>query len=262
MDPEEGPATLTYTIDTDVTEGDLYRSGTQIDDGGTFTQQDWRPDDPPEAYPDLDGFLEDVARVLREEVVELTRLGARYLQLDAPHYPLLRDEETAPWYEALGWERDVWLERSVALENRVMEAAEAITWGLHTCRGNQDSRWLATGDYAPLADAVFGGTRADRLLLEYDDARAGGFEPLRAVPAAKMVVLGLVTTKRSATADPDTLAGRVEAAAEHVPLERLAVSPQCGFGTSVVGNRIGREDQLRKIEAVVETARRVWGGVG
>lgn len=222
----------------------------------------WRPDDPPEAYPELGGFLEDVARVLREEVEELTRLGVRYLQIDAPHYPLLRDEETAPWYEALGWGRDEWLERSVALENRVMAAAEGVAWGLHVCRGNQDSRWLATGDYGPLARAVFGRTRADRLLLAYDDARAGGFGPLAAVPDAKVVVLGLVTTKRPSTADPETLAGRVRAAAEHHPRERLAVSPQCGFGTSVVGNRIDREDQLRKLEAVVETARRVWGGVG
>lgn len=221
----------------------------------------WSPRDPPEPYPELGGFLEDVARILREEVRELVALGARYLQLDAPHYPLLRDGETAPWYEALGWDRTRWIERSVALENSVMEAAEDVTWGLHTCRGNQDSRWLATGDYEPLAGTLFGGTRADRLLLEYDDARAGGFEPLAAVPAPKTVVLGLVSTKRPATPDPDELAGRVHRAAEHVPRERLAVSPQCGFGTSVVGNRISRDDQVRKLAAVVETAERVWGGM-
>ncbi len=223
----------------------------------------WTPRDPPEAYPDLGDFLEDVARVLAEEARELIRLGARYLQLDAPHYPLLRDPETAAWYEALGWDRGTWLERSVKLENRVMaaavEAAPDLTWALHMCRGNQDSRWLAEGDYAPLAETVFGATRADRLLLEYDDARAGGFEPLGAVPEGKVAVLGLVTTKRPVREVPRELVGRVREAARQLPLERLAVSPQCGFASSVVGNRIGLEDQAWKLAAVAETARRVWG---
>lgn len=219
----------------------------------------WTPGDPPDAYPDLGSFLDDLARVLAEEARELARLGARRLQIDAPHYPLLRDPETAPWYEALGWDRATWLERSVELENRVMAAAPEATWGLHMCRGNQDSRWLAEGDYAPLAETVFRGTRADRLLLEYDDARSGGFEPLRRVPDGKIVVLGIVTTKRPVREDPGEMAGRVREAAEHVPLERLAVSPQCGFASSVVGNRIGLEDQAWKLAAVAETARRVWG---
>lgn len=219
----------------------------------------WTPDDPPDAYPDLGAFLEDVARVLAEEVRELARLGARYLQIDAPHYPLLRDPETAPWYEALGWSRGEWVERSVALENRVMGAAPGLTWALHVCRGNQDSRWLAEGGYAPLARPLFGETRADRLLLEYDDARSGGFEPLEAVPPDKVVVLGLVTTKRPAREDPDALVDRVREAARYVPLQRLAVSPQCGFASSVVGNRLALEDQIWKLAAVAETARRVWG---
>lgn len=219
----------------------------------------WTPADPPEAYPDLASFLEDVARVLAEEVRELARLGARYLQVDAPHYPLLRDPDTAGWFEWLGWSRAEWLERSVALENRVMAAAPGLTWALHVCRGNQDSRWLAEGGYGPIADVVFGGTRADRLLLEYDDARSGGFEPLEAVPPGKVAVLGLVTTKRPTREDPDEMVRRVREAARYLPLARLAVSPQCGFASSVVGNRIGLEDQIRKLAVVAETARRVWG---
>lgn len=221
----------------------------------------WTPSDPPEAYPELDLFLDDVADVLREEVRELQRLGARYLQLDAPHYPLLRDEATAGWYERLGRDRAWWIERSVELENAVMAAADRVAWALHTCRGNQDSRWLAAGDYGPLARTLFGRTLADRLLLEYDDARSGGFEPLAEVPRNVVVVLGLVTTKRPETAGPDELARRVDRAARHVPLDRLAVSPQCGFATSVVGNRISPEDQARKLRTVVATAERVWGAV-
>ena len=219
----------------------------------------WTPDEPPDAYPHLGGFLEDVARVLAEEVRELARLGARYLQIDAPHYPLLRDPETVGWYEALGWDRDTWLRRSVALENAVMEAAPGLTWALHMCRGNQGSRWLAEGDYAPLAATVFRETRADRLLLEYDDARSGGFEPLARVPADKTVVLGIVTTKRPEREEPAELEARVRRAAEHLPLERLAVSPQCGFASSVVGNRLSVDDQIWKLAAVAETGRRIWG---
>lgn len=231
----------------------------------------WDPDDPPEPYPDVDAFLDDVARVLREEVRVLRELGGRYVQIDAPHYPLLRDPETARWYEALGRDREAWIERSVELENAVMEAGGAraggggtdgpVTFGLHMCRGNQDSRWLAAGDYAPIARTVFPRTRADRLLLEYDDARSGGFGPLAEVPEGKTVVLGVVTTKRAAREDPGELADRVRRASEHVPLERLAVSPQCGFATSVVGNRISRDDQAAKLRIVVDTARRVWGRV-
>lgn len=226
----------------------------------------WDPDRAPAAYPDVGAFLDDVAGVLEAEARELARLGCPYLQIDAPHYPLLRDEETAGWYEALGPGRGEWLRRSVAWENRVIAAGRAaadpgggIAFGLHMCRGNQDSRWLVSGDYAPLADAVFPRTAADRLLLEYDDARSGGFEPLRAVPREKTVVLGIVTTKREEAEDPADLARRVEEAAAHHPLDRLAVSSQCGFASSVVGNRISREAQARKLGLVVETARRVWG---
>lgn len=233
----------------------------------------WSPDDPPDAYPDVDAFLEDVARVLREEVRALRELGCRYVQIDAPHYPLLRDPETAGWYERLGRGPEAWIERSVELENSVMAAghpgasrgrsahpaASPVTFGLHMCRGNQDSRWLASGDYAPIAGAVFPRTRADRLLLEYDDARSGGFGPLAEVPEGTTAVLGVVSTKRGTREDPDELAERVGRAAEHVPLERLAVSPQCGFATSVVGNRISADDQAVKLRIVVEAARRVWG---
>lgn len=232
----------------------------------------WDPDRAPDAYPDVGAFLDDVARILADEARELVRLGCPYVQLDAPHYPLLRDPEAATWYEARGWDRAEWLRRSVAWENRIMEAGRsaageprergpdpAVTFGLHMCRGNQDSRWLVAGDYEPLAERVLARTAADRLLLEYDDARSGGFEPLGAVPRDTTVVLGVVTTKSEEREDPAMLADRVRNAADHHPLDRLAVSPQCGFASSVVGNRISREAQARKLVVVVEAARRVWG---
>lgn len=221
----------------------------------------WSPRESADVYPTAEDYLEDVVRVLREEVGELAALGCRYVQLDAPHYPLLRDEAAARPFERLGRTREEWLELSVEAENRVMEGFPEVTFALHMCRGNQDSRWLVSGDYAPLAERVFPRTRADRLLLEYDDARAGGFGPLEAVPEETVLVLGLVSTKRPAREPPDELARRVEEASSHVPLDRLAVSPQCGFASSVVGNRISAEAQAGKLRTVVETAERIWGGV-
>ena len=175
-----------------------------------------------------------MAAILREEVEELARLGATYLQLDAPHYPLLLDERWRAFYEARG-SVETWLE----LDNHVIAAAPAgVTFGFHLCRGNQGSRWLVEGSYDALAGRIFPRIRADRLLLEYDDERSGGFEPLREVPEDKVVVLGLVTTKTPRRETADELARRIEEARAYVPLERLALSPQCGFGTSVVGNAL------------------------
>src|ERR671918_13899 len=156
----------------------------------------WSPERSRGAYASLESFLEDVARILREEVDELAEYGASYIQLDAPHYPLLLEPKTRAFYEAQGWSAREWLELGVALDNRVMAGIDDVTFGLHLCRGNQASRWLVSGDYGPMAKPIFQRTAAHRLLLEYDDARSGGFEPLRHVPDDKMVVLGLITTKR------------------------------------------------------------------
>jgi len=206
------------------------------------------------AYATLEGFLWAVAAILREEVEELARRGAAYLQLDAPHYPLLLDERWRSFYERRG-SVETWLE----LDNHVIDAAPGgVTFGFHLCRGNQGSRWLVEGGYEALAERIFPRIRAGRLLLEYDDERSGSFEPLRHVPEDKTVVLGLVTTKTPGRESPDELARRIEDAARFVPLERLALSPQCGFGTSVVGNALTEDDQWAKLRTVAETAARVW----
>ena len=211
------------------------------------------------AYPTLENFLADVVDLLRKEVAELVRLGATYIQLDAPHYALLLDPATRSFYESEGWSAERYLERGIEMDNAVMGDFPGVTFGLHLCRGNQGSRWLASGGYERIARTVFRRVRAQRLLLEYDDARSGSFEPLKAVPEDKWVVLGLITTKRPRLEPIDELESRICEASRFMPLERLAISPQCGFSSSVIGNALTRADQERKLRLVVETARRVWG---
>jgi 5-methyltetrahydropteroyltriglutamate--homocysteine methyltransferase len=219
----------------------------------------WSPELSREAYPTLDGFLEDVAEILREEVEELVRLGATYIQLDAPHYPLLLDRTTREFYEGRGWDFDRWMSRGIELDNHVLGNHPGVTFAFHLCRGNQGSRWLVSGSYEPLARRIFEGVRAQRLMLEYDDERSGGFEPLAHVPEGKIAVLGLVTTKTPRREAPKELEARIREASGFIPLERLALSPQCGFATSIIGNAITVEDEEHKLRAIVETAERVWG---
>jgi len=172
---------------------------------------------------------------------------------------LLLDPKTRAFYEARGWDLAEWLDLGIGFDNAVMDDIPGVTLAFHLCRGNQGSRWLAEGGYDPIAEAVFQGIHAERLMLEYDDERSGTFDPLVHVPDDKTVVLGLVTTKRGALEDADDLARRIDEAARVVPLERLALSPQCGFATSVGGNNLTIDEQRRKLERMVETARRVWG---
>src|SRR3989475_12866250 len=195
----------------------------------------WDPERATSAYPDLEEFLDDVAELLREDVDELVRLGATYIQLDAPHYPLLIDPAHREFYESRGWPAERWLELGVELDNHVIGNHPNVTFGFHLCRGNQASRWLVEGGYDWLAERLFPRIHAERLLLEYDDARSGTFAPLGAVPDEKLGVLGLVTTKTSRRETGDELVDRIREAATFVPLERLALSPQGGFATSVLG---------------------------
>ncbi len=218
----------------------------------------WSPDVSRDAYPTLDEFLADVVSIMCDEVRELKRLGARYIQLDAPHYPLLIDPATRAFYEAQGWTMERWLDRGIELDNAVIAAAPGVTFGFHLCRGNQGSRWLVSGGYDPIAERVFRGVNAGRLLLEYDDERSGSFEPLREVPEDRMVVLGLVTTKSPRRETVDELERRTREAARFVGLERLAISPQCGFATSVIGNAISEDDERAKLSTIAQAARRVW----
>jgi 5-methyltetrahydropteroyltriglutamate--homocysteine methyltransferase len=222
----------------------------------------WSPDRSAGAYPTLDGFLADVVAVMRDEVRELNRLGCTYIQLDAPHYPLLLDPTWRAFYEARGWTLERWLSHGVELDNAVIDAGRPATFGFHLCRGNQLSRWLVAGGYDAIAGPVFGGVHADRLLLEYDDERSGSFEPLRLVPDDKLVVLGLVTTKTPRAETEQELERRLREASRLVDLERLAVGTQCGFATSAQGNALSEQDQARKLAVLVRTAERVFAPPG
>ena len=218
----------------------------------------WSPERSQSAYASLEHFLADVVAILRDEVTELARLGATYVQIDAPHYPLLLAPETRTFYESRGWTLDHWLSRGIEFDNAVMAGFADVTFAIHLCRGNQDGRWLVEGDYEPIARPIFQRIAARRLLLEYDDDRSGSFAPLRHVPDDKTVVLGLISTKRPQMEVQEDVIRRITEASRFVPLERLALSPQCGFASSIVGNDLSIEDERRKLEAVCEIARRIW----
>ena len=220
----------------------------------------WSAERSAAAYPTLDVFLEDVARILWEEVEELLRLGASYIQLDAPHYPLLLDPETRGFYESRGWNLDRWLSAGVDLDNAVIGGHTThATYAMHLCRGNQHSRWLVEGGYEDIAKQIFQGVKVNRFLLEYDDARSGTFDPLCHMPDDKMVVLGLISTKTGALESKPALTDRIDEASRFFPHAQLAINPQCGFASSIVGNRLTVEEQQAKLRLVVEIASEVWG---
>jgi len=218
----------------------------------------WDPQRSASAYRNLEEFLADVAEILRQEVDELVRLGATYIQLDAPHYPLLLDPGYRDFYESRGWEAARWVDLGLELDNLVIGRHPDVTFGFHLCRGNQMSRWLVEGGYDWLAGKIFPTVAAQRLLLEYDDQRSGSFEPLRQVPEDKVAVLGLVTTKTSRAETVEELIARIHEASQYLPLERLAISPQCGFATSTGGNDISFEDQRSKLATLTHAAAEVW----
>lgn len=216
------------------------------------------PEKSKSAYATRDAYLADVVDLSRREVDELVRLGCTYVQLDAPHYPLLIEPKWRAFYEARGWSVERWLSHGIELDNAVMAGFNEVTFSMHMCRGNQVSRWLVSGGYEPIARQIFQNIKAQRLLLEYDDERSGSFEPLAMVPEDKMVMLGLVTTKTPRRETVAELTDRIREASQRMDLERLGLSPQCGFATSIIGNSITVEDEIHKLTTIAETARSVW----
>jgi 5-methyltetrahydropteroyltriglutamate--homocysteine methyltransferase len=213
------------------------------------------------AYPTRDAYLADLVDLTRQEIAELQRLGCNYVQIDAPQYGALLDPQMREGYRQRGSDVDEMIARTIELDNAVIDGfdRQGITFGIHICRGNNQSMFYASGGYDPIAERVFRQTRFNRFLLEYDDERSGTFEPLRFVPEDRVVVLGLVTTKKERLETQDELERRIEQAAKFIPLERLALSPQCGFASTWEGNRISSEAQRRKLELVAKTAKAVWG---
>jgi 5-methyltetrahydropteroyltriglutamate--homocysteine methyltransferase len=210
-------------------------------------------------YPDLDAFAADVVALERRMVGELVEAGCRYVHIDAPGFTAYADGPSLAAMQARGEDPHVNLSRSIAAEAAVVRGFDGVTFGIHLCRGNQRSMWHREGTYDAIAERLFNELPHDRFLLEYDSPRAGGFEPLRYVPKGKIVVLGLLSTKVPALETVDDLKRRIDAAAKYVPLEQLALSPQCGFASDATGNLISEDDQKRKLERVVETARQIWG---
>ena len=210
-------------------------------------------------YPSVDDFLADVVAIQRAMIGGLADAGCRYVQIDAPGYTAYVDPPSLQAMRGRGEDPEACFARSLQADARVVEGFPGVTFGIHLCRGNQASMWHREGTYDAIAERLFGTLPHDRFLLEYDSPRAGSFEPLRFVPRGRIVVLGLVSTKVPTLETVDELRKRIDEAARYVPLEQLALSPQCGFASDVVGNRLGEDAQRRKLELVVETARKVWG---
>jgi methionine synthase II (cobalamin-independent) len=212
-------------------------------------------------YPDRDALLAALVAIVRDEISWLIGQGVTYIQLDAPFYSHYLDPQHRAAMKTSGADPDAEFRSAVAGDNASFAglAREGVTIAVHICRGNSRSRWYTEGGYDAIAEKLFSLLDVDRFLLEYDTERSGGFEPLRLVPNGKDVVLGLITTKEPALEREDDVRRRVDQAARYMPLERLALSPQCGFASVAAGNLLSEADQWKKLELVAATAREVWG---
>ena len=213
-----------------------------------------------DAYPNIEEFFADLARVYREELAALAKAGCRYIQFDDTNLAYLCDERMREGVRRLGEDPNALPATYAALINEVIRGRpDDMSVCIHMCRGNAQSQWFATGGYAPIAEQVFNLTKVDGFFLEYDDERSGDFAPLRFVPEGKAVVLGLLTTKRGELERKDDLKRRIDEAAGYISLDQLCLSPQCGFSSNAVGNLITEDDEIAKLRLVVEVAEEVWG---
>jgi 5-methyltetrahydropteroyltriglutamate--homocysteine methyltransferase len=211
-------------------------------------------------YPEIESFWDDLTAAYADEVRRLHDLGCTYLQLDDTSLAYVNDPAQREHIASIGGDPEHLHEQYIANINRALaRRPEGLTVTTHMCRGNAQSMWAAEGSYEFVAEALFTNLDVDGFFLEYDDARSGGFEPLRFVPAGKCVVLGLVTTKRPRLEDKDLLKRRIEEASRYVDIDQLCLSPQCGFSSTVEGNKLTIAEQVQKLELVVETAAEVWG---
>jgi 5-methyltetrahydropteroyltriglutamate--homocysteine methyltransferase len=214
----------------------------------------------PAVYADEDAFWDALSAAYRRQVQGIAAQGCTYLQLDDTSLAYLNDPAQRAELDGQGRDAEHQHERYIKQINAALAGRpEGLTVTTHLCRGNFRSSWVAEGGYDFVAEALFGDLAVDGFFLEYDDARSGGFEPLRFVPPGKRVVLGLVTTKRPDLESKDDLKRRIDEASRFVPLEQLALSPQCGFSSTVEGNALTRDEQIAKLALVVETAAEVWG---
>jgi len=206
-------------------------------------------------------LLSDIVEIMKAELARLSAEGVNYIQIDAPRYSYFMDPKWREWIRReMNAEPDALLDESIKADNACFAAARrpGVTLAIHLCRGNNRSHWYAEGGYDAIAEKMFATLDVDRFLLEYDDERSGTFEPLRFVPKGKTVVLGLVSSKVAQLENGDVLAHRIKEASKFVPIENLALSPQCGFASTMEGNLITEDVQWAKLRLVADTARRVW----
>jgi 5-methyltetrahydropteroyltriglutamate--homocysteine methyltransferase len=212
------------------------------------------------AYPDMEEFYEDLARIWREEIADLAAVGCRYLQIDETNFAYLCDPALRAQVLQIGEDPQSLPHRYARLINRAISGKpDDMAVCLHLCRGNSESAWIAEGGYNWVAEALFNEIAADGYFLEYDSPRAGDFAPLRFVPKGKRIVLGLVTTKNPELESKDLLKRRIEEASRHLSLDQLALSPQCGFASTEAGNLLTEEDQFAKLRLIVALAEEIWG---
>lgn len=211
-------------------------------------------------YPNEDALLEELVAIIHDEIQWLASEGATYIQLDAPFYSHYFDQRQRDRMRQTGTDPDREFEKAISADNASLKgiARANLTLAIHVCRGNSRSRWYAEGSYDAIAEKLFGLLDVDTFLLEYDDERSGGFEPLRLVPGSKTAVLGLITTKEPTLESERELLRRIDEAARFIPLESLALSTQCGFASVDTGNLLSEDNQWKKLELVVSTARKAW----
>jgi len=213
-------------------------------------------------YKDHSDLLWDIVEIMRKDIAVLAAQGVNYIQIDAPRYSYYLDPKWREWIKReMKQEPEAALEEAIRADNRCFEAARkrGVNLAIHLCRGYNRSHWYAEGGYDPIVEKLFSTLKVDRFVLEYDDERPGTFEPLRLVPKDKVVVLGLITTKKPELEPSDDVMRRIDQAAKYFPIEHLALSPQCGFASTAEGNLLTEDKQWAKLKLVVETARRVWG---
>jgi 5-methyltetrahydropteroyltriglutamate--homocysteine methyltransferase len=232
-----------------------------LPNSGSFALYGWQRDLSGPAYPTREDLIEGTATILESEAAASVADGAAYIQIDAPGYAIYGDPSHRERWSAEGVDLDRILDVTIAGDNRILAAARSAgaTTACHVCRGNNMGRWMAEGGYDATAEQLFGTLLADRLLLEYDTANAGGFEPLRFVPKGTIAVLGLISTKTGTLEDRSDVLRRIEEAAQFISIDQLALSPQCGFASTAAGNPLTTDQQWRKLELVVSVADEVWG---
>jgi 5-methyltetrahydropteroyltriglutamate--homocysteine methyltransferase len=226
--------------------------------GMTYASVLWVPGYSDAVYPDRDAYMAEALGLMQRVVQEVVDAGTNYVQLDSPRYTHMVSEEGQENLRRVGLDTSTWLGQMIEMDNALIHTFPDVTFAVHLCRGNHRSMWSVEGGYDAIAEQLFNDLAVDRVLAEYDSPRAGSFAPLRFVPADKTVVLGLITTKEPELEDADQLKARIEEASGFVPLDRLGLSPQCGFASTLPGNLVTFQDQRAKLRLLADVARNVW----